>query len=734
MVKRTVCCQCEARCGVLVELDASGAPSAVRGDPEHPLTHGFTCVRGRAGAEAFHDPRRLDLPLRRTGPRGAGDFEEVSWDTALDDIAERLGSIRQSSGAEAVAYLNGTQFAADGWFGHRLMHRFGSPNAGGTGVMCGGPQFAAGALTFGFASAFPDVTPGVTELVILWGQRPAASAVPYWQRILAAVRAGARLVVVDPRPTVETRRADQWLAPRPGTDAALALAMLSVILGEGLHDEEFTARWTLGLEALAARAAEYEPERSAAITGVAAEQVRDLARSYATTAAAVLSPGTPNGQGRNALAAERAFACLIAVTGKLDRPGANRLAGPDPDVGSEVSYDAYEELPPAQRRKRLGADRFRLHDEGVELLSKAARPVWHGIPYPITRRSLGGAHPIAVFEAIAGGSPYQVEALLLQHHNAVGAYSGTELVRRALLSEKLDLLVVHELVMTPTALLADYVLPAASWMEKPFLLSQGWGSPVVAGEQVIPPRAERRSDYELCRDLGRRLGQDWPERVEDVFDAWLAGAGTSFAGLLERPQRMLAGPAGRARHAQIDPETAKPYGFATPSGRIELRSTVLERLGYDPLPAYQPIPELEPGPDYPLYLMTGTTRIDATHQDHRHVASLRARHPDPQVELDPETARAHGIAEADWVRIITPRGAIRQRAVLVPGLGADRVSAERWWYPERKLPGPDRFDVLGSNVNSLTANDLDLCDPAYGALPYRVAHCRIEPGEPLNAH
>jgi anaerobic selenocysteine-containing dehydrogenase len=281
--------------------------------------------------------------------------------------------------------------------------------------------------------------------------------------------------------------------------------------------------------------------------------------------------------------------------------------------------------------------------------------------------------------------------------------------------------------MTPTAMLADYVLPASSWLEKPFLWSSGRGDAVMSGQQALAPRHERRSDYDLCRDLGRRLGQTWPDRVEDTWDEWLSGAETTFAALAAREQYWLPGAAQRARHAALDPRGGEPYGFGTPSGKVELASSVLADLGYDPLPDHDPAATVGAGDEaaYPLRLMTGGTRIDATHQDHRQVASLRRHHPDPQVEIAPDTAARHGIADGDWVRLETPRGSFRQRARLVPGLALDAVNAERWWYPEREGAEPGLFGFWESNVSAYTEDDLDLCDPAYGNWPFRVARCRI---------
>jgi|SRR5579884_530696 len=727
VTRRAICCHCSARCGVLVDVDAAARPVAVRGDPTHPTSKGWLCPRGRAAIEYFEHPGRLDHPLRRVGERGEGRWERVGWDAALDDIAERLLRLRDESGPETLAYLCGTFHGADANFGYRLLHHFGSPNSGGIGPICGGPRDMAGALTFGFSPLGTDVQPGTTGAVLLWAQHPSASLPALWTRVLEAKRQGAALIVVDTRPTLEARQADVWLQPRPGTDAALALGLIQVILAEDLWDHAFVERWTTGLDRLRARAAEYPPERVEAISGVPAEQVRAAARAYAGASAAALSRGSPNGMGRNSLAFERAVTLLIALTGNLDRPGGNYLSGPQPGLGSKTSYEDYAALPPAQRRKRLGAERYRLNDAGFELLSAAARRVWHDTPYPYSIQFWAAAHPPTIFRAILTGEPYPVRALLVQHNNLLGCYSNSQQVYAALRSPRLALSVVHELFLTPTAMLADYVLPAASWLEKPLLWSSGRGDAVMSGQQAVPPRHERHSDYDLCRDLGRRLGQDWPDRVEQVWDEWLRAAEVSFAELSTRERYWLPAASQRGRHATIDPRTGEPYGFGTPSGKIELASSILEQLGYDPLPAHDPAGEEGAGDAaaYPLRLMTGGTRIDATHQDHRQVASLRRHHPDPLVELAPETAAGLGIAEGDWVRVETPRGSFRQRAHLVPGLALDVVNAERWWYPEREGAEPSLFGFWESNVSAHTEDDLALCDPAYGNWPFRVARCRV---------
>ena len=195
--------------------------------------------------------------------------------------------------------------------------------------MCGGPQFVAGALTFGFGSAFPDVVPGTTNVVVLWGQHPSASSPPYWGLVRDAMRAGAQLIVVDTRPTLEAKAADLWLQPRPATDAALALAVLNAVLAQGLCDRDFVDRWTHGFDDLQERIASFTPDWAASITGVPADTTRQLARLYAEAPAAALSAGTPNGQGRNAMNLERALCMLVAISGKVDREGLQPDSRPD---------------------------------------------------------------------------------------------------------------------------------------------------------------------------------------------------------------------------------------------------------------------------------------------------------------------------------------------------------------------------------------------------------------------
>jgi anaerobic selenocysteine-containing dehydrogenase len=516
----------------------------------------------------------------------------------------------------------------------------------------------------------------------------------------AAQQRKATLLVIDPRRTKEAEAADLWLRPRPGTDAALALGFLHVIITEERYDRAFVERWTVGFDALVQRVQAYPPDRVAAWTGVPAEDIRHAARLYATHHPAALFPSLPIGMGRNALNWTRALACLIAICGHLDVPGGNRLVGPPADFFTIKDICDYAALPPTQRAKRLGADRFRLHHEGYERLHTAMQRVWYGKPYVLLQDAGASAHPPTLWRTILTAQPYPVRALFVQANNVLGCYPNTQLAYQALTSANLELLVVHEQFMTPTAQLADYVLPAAGWLEKPFLSTRG----VFATAAVVPAYGERRSDYQLWADLAARLDLHgpWPSTLEGLYDLMLQPMGRRFAELARGQKPWRTAVTQYRRHEEEDAARGGFRGFGTPTGKVELHSTILADLGYDPLPSFEePLaPAFGQEAHYPFLLATGATVIEMTHQDHRQMPTLRRRHPEPTVEIPPEIAGNLEIETGDWVWVETPKGRVRQRAKITPGLHPQMVMAERWWYPERPGAAPELYGMWESNINA----------------------------------
>jgi thiosulfate reductase/polysulfide reductase chain A len=715
---KTVCSHCSVKCGVIVELE-DGLPVRIKGDPSHPMSKGFMCVRGQAAIEYFNHPGRLNHALKRAGARGEDRWHEVPLDEAIQEIADRLKASTDHFGRESLAHFFGTYHGTDQGIGVRFMNLFGSPNYVGNAFICAGPKIQSDWLTFGFGPATPDPQPGITRAIIVWSQRVSASHAPNWGRYLATKRAGAKLVVIDPVKTPEAKAADLWLPIRPGTDAALALGLINVVIDQALYDASFVAQHTSGFAELAARAAQYPLDRVSRITGLAIDDIVACARIYAD-GPSIISTGLVNGMGRNALNFERARACLVAISGNIDRPGGNRLFGSPDRTLTKTDIELYGRLSDEQKAKRIGASQFRLHGAGYDRINEVARKRWRGHEYLLTASRGALAHAPSVFRAILDAKPYPIRSLIVQHANPIGSYSNVPLVREAFRSSNLDLIVVHELFKTATTTYADFILPSAAWLEKPWMYVSGENQQVMATQRPVQPQFDRLTDYDFFRELGRAFGQDdfWPASLEGLFSEMLAPAGVTFDELSGRTQNWFIDKA--------DDDGVPRTAYGTHTGKIELASSVLRECEYDPLPDFVQESWPETTSDYPLRLSSGATDIKMTHQDHRQIASLRQRHPNPTARLNPVTAAELDLKAGDWVWLIAEQGRVLQQVEVSAATPANSVDAERWWYPERKGDDANLYDVLISNVNVLTRDDPSLCDSAYGTWPLRLGRCRIE--------
>lgn len=737
-VIRVYCYECNRGCTLLATV-REGRIIKVRGNPQDAITRGFICPKGAATLERFYHPDRLHYPLKRVGERGEGKWQRISWEEALDAIAAKLRDIKERCGAEAVAHAKGTTHGPDSGIGVRFFNLFGSPNVIGPGIACAGPNLEADSLTFGIGPTWGVPLRGKTRCVVLWGQHPAACNPLYWKNALACQKEGAKIIVIDPRRTPEAAKADIWLQPRPGTDGALALGWLNVILEEELFDKEFVAKWTVGFSQLRERLQEYSPQKVAEITWVPREKIIEAARTYATNTPGVIRFGMGVAQaGRNTLQSERARSILRAITGSLDVPGGTKMDGPHKSFLSVVEEELPEKLSPQQRRKILGGERFRLHTLGYEMLNESLERVWH-------RKHLLGAHwascasAPALWRAILTEKPYPVKALLVNANNVLGCYGNLKMAYKALKSPNLELLVVMDLFRTPTAELADYLLPAAHWLEKSNLFTPTGDNPPVATRRSLTPQYEHKADYDFFYELALRLGyaEHWPSTLEALWQERLAPGGVAFedfASTLERRPAVVE----YKKYEKIDPAAGKPVGFGTPSGKVELYSSILEKLGYDALPHYaepgeSPVTRPDLAAEYPLLLITGGTSLYTYHQDHRQIPSLRRKLPYPLVEIHPQTAGELGIEEGEWVFVETVRGRVRQRAHLTPRIHPKVVQADRWWYPEEPGAEPSLRGVWLSNINICTDDELEDCDPAYGTWQNRALMCKVykAPAPPL---
>ena len=530
--------------------------------------------------------------------------------------------------------------------------------------------------------------------------------------------------MIDPRRTETTELADLWLQIRPGTDTALLMAMINVVIQEDLYDKEFVEKWCYGFDKLAARAREYPPERVAGITWLPAEKIREAARMFAMNRPGVSISGMGLEHQQYGLEGIQAELILAAILGYIDIEGGMYLPGPSKSI-TEREMELSDLLPPEQKNKQLGADRFKqIAWPGNDLFED--KRVWG--KKCGRQRTIVLAHAPTMYRAILTGKPYPVKALITQASNPMVTQANVKIVYKAL--KNLELYVVCDYWVTPSAGVADYVLPIASWLERPYLSTGlAYDNWTICGEQalpaIMPGEYEHWTDYEFCRGLGVRLGQEeyWPwKNLEEVYDYQLKPLGVTFKDFMAKGGYDFP-PNEYRKHEKV--------GFGTPTGKVELYSTILEKLGYDPLPSYEesfenPVSTPELAKEYPLMLITGGRFMPMYHSEKRQVDSLRSKHPHPLVQIHPETAARLEIGNGDWVWIETKRGRVRMKCKYFDGLDPRVVHAEHgWWFPE--LPGeePWLFGVWESNINVVMDDDPDVCTKRGGGWPLKTALCKI---------
>ncbi len=676
----------------------------VRPDPDGPLNHGRACPKGMSIIEQMYHPDRLIYPMHRVGPKRSGKWARISWDEAYDEIASRLNDYRTRYGAESIALTTGTgrHHLAQYW---RFANILGTPNATSSGALiCLGPRKNAGEFTAGvFAGVdyYGDVKPGG---ILVWGANPAVSGADgelQWH-IKDAARAGTPLIIVDPLPTELTPRARLWLKPRPGTDGALALGILHVLLENDWYDHAFTDRWTVGLPQLRRRCAEYPPDRVSDITWVPAAQIVEAARLIATIKPLSLEWGCAVEQTSNSFQTCRAIFMLPALTGNWDVPGG---FVPSKEI-APAADPCFDRLSPEQGRKILSGP-FPLNDG-------TASPKMF-------------AHPWLTFEAMRTGKPYPIRALLAHANNALLSMPDARHVYEGL--EQLEFFVSMDFFPTPTSEFADILLPAALWPELDSMYPfPEFADQALLCQQKVAQVGECKADEDVFLELSRRMGLDYgADSQREILDGCLAEMGRRY------PQYQGMDFDDLKAAAYVVPErTYRNYetrGFATPSGKFELYSQRLADSGADPLPFWRedretPVSRPDLAEQYPLVLTTGGRKQPYFISNNRQIKSLRRQWPFPRVSLHPDTAARYGIRDGDWVWIENERGRITQKALLVPEMDPRVVNCEMgWWYPEAGAPD---YGWDESNVNLLTIGQPP-CDPFSGAYPLRGLLCRVSP-------
>ncbi len=690
---KTICQMCYFYCGLDVTVEG-GRILRVEGMREHPVSHGRLCAKGLASAQLVTDPQRLKTPLRRVGARGSGQWQAISWDQALDEIADKMATVRDRFGPEYVGYYRGH---APGWvtnynFALRFMNAWGSPNVFTHGHLCHSPRTIAHAATFG---GFPEPDYEHTNCIMLFGYNPAStSPVNYAPRIIWAKERGAKLVVVDPRFTNTAAKADLFLQPRPGTTGALALAMIQVIIHENLYDAEFVSKWTVGFEDLARFVRDYAPERVEPITSVPADKIRRAARMLATTKPAVVVDGNGLDQHTNTVQTVRATSILRSLIGTIDEPGGSILVSPLP------SMHGHSDRPAGFDEKALSH-------------------------YPLYFRANKTMSGVELVDSITADNPYRPKVLFVQGGNPVAVLSASDSVREAL--KAVELLVVHDLYHTSTAQMADIVLPAASFLERDLVLYYRYrpfvdGNLIAMQNRCVAPVGESKSDLDFIFALAGRCGLEksfpWAN-VADALDWDLQANGISVAWLREHPGGYV-----RRMHPDQVYRKYEKVGFSTPSKKIELVASRFAEHGFDPLPTFvepaaSPIAAPELAKAYPLIGSTGLKLAIHTHTQFHSLPSLRAIEPDPFAEIHPHTASALDVQDGDWIIVESPHGSVRVRARLRATV-APKVVLVTFGYGEPYAGG-------GNLANEITSGAER--DPITGTTDNRSFLCRVKRAE-----
>lgn len=675
-VVQTLCGFCHTNCGMMVSVK-EGKIARIRGNPSHPANLGRLCPKGAVAKELIYSPQRLRYPLKKT----AGGFKQISWGEALDTIASKLIEIRQKHGPESLVVYRGAPVNQEVWDGFlQLQAAYGSPNRTGPGHLCHVPIRLAQSLTYG-GSPEPDFEN--TKCMMIWGANPTdsnrlgdASHGRVDRVIPEAKRKGAKLIVVDPVRTGVASMADEWLQINPGSDAALALAMLNVIIEEKLYDKEFVDGWTIGFAELAEHIRQRTPLWAEKLTGIPAARIEKIARMYATTKPALVYIGNGIDQYLNVVQTSRAISLLSAITGNVDVPGGNTFY-PSPRLSPYPTLHS--------GGKRLGDDDY---------------PLFPSVSFP------------AVVDALLSGKPYQPRAMIVNHGNPLLINANQTKVREAL--KKLELLVVLDVFPSATAQLADIVLPAACDLERISfkVYSSTKGAFVALQQKVVDPPDQCRPWFEVEYELAKRMELDssYPWNTgEEWVNYRLKPTGVGVEDLKKQPVIYVTPPVEYRKYLR--------HGFDTPSRKIELYSEKLKSYGYEPLPVYRESAlSIASQPDLAArYPLVGITRRPGAyvHTRFRNLPSLRKREPDCFVGIHPQDAQERGITEGEPALVQSPGGSIKVKARVTSDTRPGQVIVDFGWG--NPWDGGQNVNILTSDeardpISSATSNRRFLCE------------------------
>ncbi len=701
-VVKTVCKSCHGGCGVLVTVE-NGVITYIEGDPES-VTRGTMCAKGLASVQQINHPDRLKYPLKRVGERGEGKWQRISWDEALELVTGKMKYYREKYGADSIAITQGTGRGYNRYTA-RLSGSVGTVNSGpNPGHTCYFPRLQSFLATFGVDRLYCDYHGWGGEYPktqISWAKQieitNADGELGVW--FLDSLKHTKNLILIDPRATAIANRATLWLQVRPGTDDALALGMMNVIINENIYDKEFVTNWTYGFDKLKERVQEYPPDRVAEITWVPREKIIQAARMLALDTPGCIQMGEPLDAINNSTATARAIMNLMAITGNVERPG-SMISWIHPDTGpiGDFGIEAADNVPEELRGKSIGTDTFR------------------DIPK-------GRCHSETLLRQLREGT-CKVKMLHAHAGNTLFSLSNTKNVLKGLLN--LEFISVAEQFMSTQAEIADVVLPVAFWLEEEDIWNTHPGFIVSAVNKAVDPPDEAWPTARVFNEIGKRVAPHlWFDTVEDMLDYQLRKANITWKEFSKLGFLAKTGKEQKYYKYKTD-YWVEGGGFPTPTGKVELYSTKLEKLGYDPLPYFEephesPYSTPEIAKEYPLILNTGGRIPFYFHTQYANLPWVRELQHYPRMQIHPDVAREHGIKEGDWVWIESPRGRIKQKANLFAGMDPRMVVVQAsFCYWEKQ--GPERY--LTSNANVLTSDEGPF-DPAQGSVNLRALLCKV---------
>jgi len=697
---------------VIVHFDKDNKIDHLEPDPDAPVGNILCPIAGSARQIVYSDAR-LKHPLKRVGPKGTYEFEEISWDAAYDIIVDKLNDIKKSYGPEAVGFYAGTGSyersfkdvyqlkGSEIYLASSILFPFGSPNTFGVGAPCYtslgvlAPKLTMGCLHI---DMFSDVDN--SDLILVWGTDPSTSTPPeMFERLKTAAEEGAEIIVIDPRKTKAAElEGSQWITIRPGSDGALALGLSHILIRDELYDAEFVEEWTEGFEEFAAYVKAFTPEYVSAVTGIDENRIEDLAERIVDAEGASYVMYTGLEYTKSGVQNIRAVMVLWALAGQLDVEGGRCFSMRE----NCITLNKNRQVQSPGFEKSIGSGKF-----------------------PVYSHYCGGEpHASLLPKSIIDGDPYKIRSLLVYGASLITSWPNPGLWRKAL--SELDFLVTINLQLTADAAYADIVLPATTAFEQDSYCY--YGCSLRLREKMIEPVGDARPGFQILGELAQRLGYGhlYPQNQTELLETVLANSGFTVEALMNADKHVIKNCDTPMEYRKWEKgllrKDGKP-GFETPSGKFEIKSRILEKYGYCGLPEYEESVETTVSNPklarrYPLILGTGPFKPDMK-SCLRAIPAFIEKYPYPVVEMNEKDANARGIKMGDRVSIKTARGSVQMRAYITANI------MEGFVYAPVGGGGPQGTDEWRqANVNVLA--DMEQFDEISGFPVYKTLLCQIK--------